>query len=131
MQRARKISPIAQQMFNTDGNISLYFSGTESVTKLKEFALFAIVQSPIIPELIKQAKSFPKQTIMAIPTILPRVPKSSIGILPYISPRELTKRVLIRVPKKNADAVNEPKSCLLYTSPSPRDLSTSRMPSSA
>ena len=24
-----------------------------------------------------------------------------------------------------------PKSCLLYTSPSPRDLSTSRMPSSA
>ena len=25
----------------------------------------------------------------------------------------------------------EPKSCLLYTSPSPRDLSTSRMPSSA
>ena len=31
-------------------------------------------------------------------------------------------------------AINEPappKSCLLYTSPSPRDLSTSRMPSSA
>ena len=27
--------------------------------------------------------------------------------------------------------VNEHKSCLLYTSPSPRDLSTSRMPSSA
>ena len=26
---------------------------------------------------------------------------------------------------------NNPKSCLLYTSPSPRDLSTSRMPSSA
>ena len=25
----------------------------------------------------------------------------------------------------------KPKSCLLYTSPSPRDLSTSRMPSSA
>ena len=25
----------------------------------------------------------------------------------------------------------EPKPCLLYTSPSPRDLSTSRMPSSA
>ena len=27
--------------------------------------------------------------------------------------------------------VQDPKSCLLYTSPSPRDLSTSRMPSSA
>ena len=26
---------------------------------------------------------------------------------------------------------NRPKDCLLYTSPSPRDLSTSRMPSSA
>ena len=26
---------------------------------------------------------------------------------------------------------NAPDSCLLYTSPSPRDLSTSRMPSSA
>ena len=30
---------------------------------------------------------------------------------------------------KTKDA--KPKSCLLYTSPSPRDLSTSRMPSSA
>ena len=28
-------------------------------------------------------------------------------------------------------AIEEAKSCLLYTSPSPRDLSTSRMPSSA
>ena len=28
-------------------------------------------------------------------------------------------------------ALTVPKSCLLYTSPSPRDLSTSRMPSSA
>ena len=31
----------------------------------------------------------------------------------------------------NAGATNEVKICLLYTSPSPRDLSTSRMPSSA
>ena len=30
-----------------------------------------------------------------------------------------------------AKAVKELKGCLLYTSPSPRDLSTSRMPSSA
>ena len=27
--------------------------------------------------------------------------------------------------------ITDPKACLLYTSPSPRDLSTSRMPSSA
>ena len=33
----------------------------------------------------------------------------------------------------NGDSVDaiQPGSCLLYTSPSPRDLSTSRMPSSA
>ena len=30
-----------------------------------------------------------------------------------------------------AGYANQPQSCLLYTSPSPRDLSTSRMPSSA
>ena len=29
------------------------------------------------------------------------------------------------------DMIDESKDCLLYTSPSPRDLSTSRMPSSA
>ena len=31
--------------------------------------------------------------------------------------------------ERNLDAINQ--TCLLYTSPSPRDLSTSRMPSSA
>ena len=31
----------------------------------------------------------------------------------------------------DAQALEQVKSCLLYTSPSPRDLSTSRMPSSA
>ena len=31
----------------------------------------------------------------------------------------------------NADDAYDAKGCLLYTSPSPRDLSTSRMPSSA
>ena len=40
-----------------------------------------------------------------------------------------------RSQKRYLDSVQEPrqlsKSCLLYTSPSPRDLSTSRMPSSA
>ena len=42
-----------------------------------------------------------------------------------ISGKEEAKKVL-------CDRFNfNPKSCLLYTSPSPRDLSTSRMPSSA
>ena len=34
-------------------------------------------------------------------------------------------------PFTNAEACTQPAGCLLYTSPSPRDLSTSRMPSSA
>ena len=34
-------------------------------------------------------------------------------------------------PKEDKPAPPEKKTCLLYTSPSPRDLSTSRMPSSA
>ena len=33
--------------------------------------------------------------------------------------------------KKQVYSINETSACLLYTSPSPRDLSTSRMPSSA
>ena len=33
--------------------------------------------------------------------------------------------------EKITEAIDEVYSCLLYTSPSPRDLSTSRMPSSA
>ena len=35
-----------------------------------------------------------------------------------------------RVPQEALDTIKA-KACLLYTSPSPRDLSTSRMPSSA
>ena len=34
-------------------------------------------------------------------------------------------------PKRSAEAYSSVWNCLLYTSPSPRDLSTSRMPSSA
>ena len=35
------------------------------------------------------------------------------------------------VPVGEGECIVVPKGCLLYTSPSPRDLSTSRMPSSA
>ena len=35
------------------------------------------------------------------------------------------------VAQKISDQLDQPVTCLLYTSPSPRDLSTSRMPSSA
>ena len=36
-----------------------------------------------------------------------------------------------RKPTDSIDCLNYVRACLLYTSPSPRDLSTSRMPSSA
>ena len=38
---------------------------------------------------------------------------------------------LIEIAQQKKAKVTNIKSCLLYTSPSPRDLSTSRMPSSA
>ena len=39
------------------------------------------------------------------------------------SPQEIRKYSVVEI--------TQPETCLLYTSPSPRDLSTSRMPSSA
>ena len=41
-----------------------------------------------------------------------------------------TKKVVNELSKRKENLLKD-KSCLLYTSPSPRDLSTSRMPSSA
>jgi len=46
-------------------------------------------------------------------------------IFSSIRPDWKLAKLLFSLPRKNTDA------CLLYTSPSPRDLSTSRMPSSA
>ena len=45
--------------------------------------------------------------------------------------RTLVGRVVSDKMDKTITVVVETKRCLLYTSPSPRDLSTSRMPSSA
>ena len=42
--------------------------------------------------------------------------------------RELSKNFMIKV---FADYIDNHKDCLLYTSPSPRDTTASRMPSSA
>ena len=44
---------------------------------------------------------------------------------------DFVNEVLFEYKFKRVDFVTEPGDCLLYTSPSPRDLSTSRMPSSA
>ena len=54
------------------------------------------------------------------------IPAASFGLVGWIwrsQKRRLTRNPFLLVKQKN--------NCLLYTSPSPRDLSTSRMPSSA
>ena len=58
------------------------------------------------------------------------VDASDGGVFESINPS--TQTVWSRVPEATEEDVNRAVSaCLLYTSPSPRDLSTSRMPSSA
>ena len=53
-------------------------------------------------------------------------------VLPLLAQRmPETQRFRRRADAREADAETLLQSCLLYTSPSPRDLSTSRMPSSA
>ena len=47
-----------------------------------------------------------------------------LGLEPVLASLALTIAIAF-------DAVSDPLICLLYTSPSPRDLSTARMPSSA
>ena len=47
------------------------------------------------------------------------------------TPDDLTRQVRIALGPAIYQTVNGTAPCLLYTSPSPRDLSTSRMPSSA
>ena len=48
-----------------------------------------------------------------------------------IALRKFTGDEYFDIIKSNEDKINLYINCLLYTSPSPRDLSTSRMPSSA
>ena len=45
--------------------------------------------------------------------------------------RTVLRQSLVKVASENVTISGEEFDCLLYTSPSPRDLSTSRMPSSA
>ena len=51
--------------------------------------------------------------------------------LDYASEDELNGMNDFKQNQKNSNVLSNSNPCLLYTSPSPRDLSTSRMPSSA
>ena len=52
-------------------------------------------------------------------------------ITAFIGPSGCGKSTFLKTLNRMNDLVEGVKICLLYTSPSPRDLSTSRMPSSA
>ena len=60
-----------------------------------------------------------------------------LALMPFImagDPNiEITSEILLKLQENGADLIELgiPYSCLLYTSPSPRDRSSSRMPSSA
>ena len=59
--------------------------------------------------------------LVALAAVINYIDRNALGVLWPFMGNDI-------YPEKNAD---ELKACLLYTSPSPRDLSTSRMPSSA
>ena len=52
-------------------------------------------------------------------------------VLPFIQPDYFEERIDRIVFEEISKFLDKYDNCLLYTSPSPRDLSTSRMPSSA
>ena len=54
-----------------------------------------------------------------------------IMLIFFIVTTSFVKETGVEVNRPNASTAVRDESCLLYTSPSPRDLSTSRMPSSA
>ena len=64
-------------------------------------------------------------TFDIVPPILNR------GIQPATFPKALLVLIIVMTLLIYYLATKNPWNCLLYTSPSPRDLSTSRMPSSA
>ena len=67
---------------------------------------------------------------------------SAVGLSGYVGTKAATDKVIqvaakeyqhkrLKINSLSPGLVDTPMTCLLYTSPSPRDLSTSRMPSSA
>ena len=67
------------------------------------------------------------------------ISKSKINLYKFVSTTGIaaatgadkTEKATVSLQEKNVEAINQLGSCLLYTSPSPRDTLLSRMPSSA
>ena len=62
---------------------------------------------------------------------LPRVKKKVIAVEKLLEGSVAAEKKKVDDAKREASEERKAKSCLLYTSPSPRDATLSRMPSSA
>ena len=83
----------------------------------------------LVQEITAQYKNTPVAVITAFGSADNAVVALKAGAFDYLSkPVGLEQ---LRVMVRSALSINQADDCLLYTSPSPRDLSTSRMPSSA
>ena len=72
------------------------------------------------------------RTIAPLKVNAPPVPSSDVVLSPYAPSAALVPEAMITAAvAAMRDEEDHMDACLLYTSPSPRDLSTSRMPSSA
>ena len=97
----------------------------------------------VIQKMVKQRKDSISQFSDAGRIDLVEVEEAELAIINNYMPKQLTEdevdaAVTKVIVDSGADSMKDMgklmgilKSCLLYTSPSPRDLSTSRMPSSA
>ena len=99
---------------------------TKKIVILTEVELRKTI-SRLTSEIIEKVKKLDNLLLVGIPTR---------GIeLTEVLEKELFSRTGLRVRKGTIDPTfyrdDQNRVCLLYTSPSPRDLSTSRMPSSA
>ena len=77
------------------------------------------------------------EVMIRVPESPPEVPIVSPNVIaPIVKDEEIVPEVLPKIPEdivfvKEEVKSREPVTCLLYTSPSPRDRQKSRMPSSA
>ena len=92
---------------------------------------------PIIDQVIRKRSAEDQQKMAeAIANILPKAIQQEIQQEPKLIGHAIAPELALSITEQirlDEDAIAEAlgSDCLLYTSPSPRDLSTSRMPSSA
>ena len=110
------------QQFIDESTFATALQTLQQRTWLIHWSLFVFFNHTKGRDLIIELFLYQKQYLNAIQTTCP-------WILRYLS----TAVIINKSSRRNVmkDLVKVIQDCLLYTSPSPRDLSTSRMPSSA